>query len=301
MKIELGFFGKRHGRKLACGGRPSTSGCFGVCRSGLLTTARVLCLLLSTWLTACHQCDQKPPAFATENNKQMAGLEVSDNCLMPESGLYAPGMWRLRDEVSRDALFPEHVEGVLLHAVERPAFDHVRMVMLRETAGQPVIEVYVLLEDPWTQAEPRLSQSDAVQAGIARKDAAVAAAELTVKKTSRVRSIDPATKTMIVELWRTALARTQYSESRADVVSGRNDGEIYHFWSSGGEGTAEMAGMTHSPRSGSFLDDLTRVAAGMASYAREEIDHEALTSLVAAVLRRARKHEPCLRRVTVEP
>jgi hypothetical protein len=93
-------------------------------------------------------------------------------------------------------------------------------------------------------------------------------------------------------LWVLTLNRTQYPRP-SDIATARVDGVSYHFWGKS-KNTGALAGYAHSPRSGSYLDELCQLVHALTEFARRKgSDPEKLKAWMKALAGRARQNEPC--------
>lgn len=221
----------------------------------------LVCLVIG----ACHPAQAlRSPAIAHEP------LEVSDNCLIPEDGMYDPSPWRAREEKLRDQLLPADRAGIGLLAFSVRAFASARLVLVRQRSGTFTIEEYALAGK---SAPDSGSPEGRDEPGVL---------------SSHVKAIDEDLAVSLSALWTLHLERTQYAESRADIMIGKADGENYHYWQRG------MAGHIASPRPRSLLDDLGKVVEAMASYASGSFGHAELKQTVEWALARAKSGGSCL-------
>lgn len=107
-------------------------------------------------------------------------------------------------------------------------------------------------------------------------------------------TIAPSIAKLLVELWRSLLARAQVVEE-VGITTGKADGTYYDLWYHG------VGARTHSPASGSVLGDvvlatehLERVVGGTSADVTAEL--EVARDLLQTSLERSRKKESCLRR-----
>lgn len=180
-----------------------------------------------------------------------------------------------------------------------PSFSPTRVLsVVRRPAGVYLLRSTRLTTHVWAQMmdEMRALQGPSIRLG--ERSQAEALARVVPSTVVRERKLSPSTAKLIVELWRSLLARAQVVKE-VGVATGKLDGTLYDVWYRG------AGARTHSPEKGSVLGDvvlatehLERVIDGTSEDETAEL--EVARNLLQASLDRTRRKEPCLRRYTTQ-
>jgi hypothetical protein len=200
-------------------------------------------------------------------------VPVSDACLRPEDGAYSPLLDWNRAQAER---------GVLSLGFEYST--QVQVVIRAAPAAQRLILV---------ETKDRRYFLNLLSAEVGGNNGSASAANGVAGKAADVGvPIRAEFATAMRTLWVAALSQSRYP-SHTGTATARVDGVSYHFWGKS-KNTGALAGYAHSPRSGSYLDELCRLVDSLVQFVRfKQTDPERLEEWMKALTDRAQRNDMC--------
>ena len=144
----------------------------------------------------------------------------------------------------------------------------------------------------WMMTEMRELQGTTITLDDASESEALA--RVTTSRTVKERGIDATTAWLLVDVWRTVIARAQIVRN-VGVMQATADGTAFEIRYGG------KAASTHNPASGSVLGEVTTAAEHLArvldGHSTDELaELDVARDLLRSALARSHQREPCLRR-----
>lgn len=247
------------------------------------------------------------PGFPARPAGAFKYMVDADVCLSPQEGLFEPSGFTPYTTVLREILLADSGRETILQVVVRPSFDVSYALRLervnpagQSTPGSFQLRLVRAKKHVWSEMmeEMQRQQGSVIHLGEAEQERALA--KVSRASDVRILAVSDDLANRLVGVWSGILARTQYvnevleAPDGCGIVQVKADGTTYDFWHNG------RSGSTHSPDTGSLLDELVEATEALTRYVEatpkgQPAAGRQLDARLDRLQRRIHTNEPCLR------